>query len=82
MEKEEIITAISQIRREIGHEDLTPDINDVIFDEEKSELLIIASDRPEKSLVIGKGGWVVGETQRRVEGGSHPCRSLFRYSFM
>jgi len=36
MEKEEIITAISQIRKEIGHENLTPDITDVIFDEEKS----------------------------------------------
>ncbi|MEN6593127.1 MAG: ATPase [Methanobacterium sp.] len=67
MEKEEILTAISQIRREIGHENLTPDITDVIFDAKKSELLIIASDRPEKSLVIGKGGWVVGKLKEELK---------------
>jgi hypothetical protein len=67
MKKEEILTAISRIRKEIGHEDLTPDITDVIFDEEKSELLIIASDRPEKSLVIGKGGWVVGKLKEELK---------------
>lgn len=67
MEKDEILAAISQIRREIGHEDLTPDITDVIFDEEKGELLIITSDRPEKSLVIGKGGWVVGKLKEELK---------------
>lgn len=67
MKKEEILTTISRIRREIGHEDLTPDITDVIFDEGKSELLIIASDRPEKSLVIGKGGWVVGKLKEELK---------------
>ena len=66
MKKEDILTAISSIRREIGHEDVMPDITDVIFDDEKGKLLIIASDRPEKSLVIGKGGWVVGKLKEEL----------------
>lgn len=67
MKKEDIITVISEIRREIGHEDLKPDIVDVIFNEKRSELLIITSDRPEKSLVIGKGGWVVGKLKEELK---------------
>lgn len=64
--KEDIIKSISQIRKEIGHEDIKPDIVDIIFNQEKSELLIITSDRPEKSLVIGKGGWVVGKLKEKL----------------
>lgn len=67
MDKKSITTAISEIRKEIGHEDLKPDIMNVIFNEERSELLIITSDRPEKSLVIGKGGWVVGKLKEKLE---------------
>lgn len=66
IEKEDILAKISKIRYEIGHEDLKPDITDIIFDEKKSELLIITSDRPEKSLVIGKGGWVVGKLKEEL----------------
>lgn len=66
MKKEDIITFISQIRNEIGHEDIEPDIEEVIFNQEKKELLIITSDRPEKSLVIGKGGWVVGKLREKL----------------
>ena len=65
--KENIYRIISRIREEIGHEDLKPDITDIIFNKEKSELLIITSDRPEKSLVIGKGGWVVGKLKEKLE---------------
>ena len=67
MKKNDLITLISAIRKEIGHEDLKPDIVDVIFNREKSELLIITSDRPEKSLVIGKGGWVVGKLKEELK---------------
>ncbi len=65
--KEDIIAVISQVRKEIGHEDLKPDIKDIIFDKERSQLLIITSDRPEKSLVIGKGGWVVGKLKEELK---------------
>lgn len=58
--KESIIELISQIRLDIGHKDIKPDIRDVVWDEDSRELLIITSDRPGKSTVIGKGGWVVG----------------------
>lgn len=64
---ENILTTISKIREEIGHENIEPDITDVIYDEEKKELLIITSDRPEKSLVIGKGGWVVGKLREELK---------------
>ena len=64
---ENILTTISKIREEIGHENIEPDITDVIYDDEKKELLIITSDRPEKSLVIGKGGWVVGKLKEELK---------------
>lgn len=67
MKKEDIISAISDIRREIGHEDLEPDIVDIIFNEKSQKLLIVTSDRPEKSLVIGKGGWVVGKLKEKLK---------------
>jgi uncharacterized protein len=67
LEKKDIINAISKIRDEIGHEDIEPDITNIIFNKEKSQLLIITSDRPEKSLVIGKGGWVVGKLKERLK---------------
>lgn len=66
IEKQDLVTLISSIRKEIGHEDLKPDILEVIYDQERSELFIITSDRPEKSLVIGKGGWVVGKLKERL----------------
>ena len=66
MKKEDIIKSISQIRREIGHEDIKPTIKKVIINKEKNELLIITADRPEKSIVIGKGGWVVGKLKEKL----------------
>jgi uncharacterized protein len=65
--KREIITTISRIRDEIGHDNIQPDIKEVIFNEEKKEILIITTDRPEKSLVIGKGGWVVGRLKEELK---------------
>ncbi|MDD1774264.1 MAG: 7-cyano-7-deazaguanine synthase [Methanobacterium sp.] len=67
LNKDDLLSLISSIRRDIGHEDIKPDILDVIFNPEKSELLIITSDRPEKSLVIGKGGWVVGRLKEELK---------------
>ena len=67
IEKEDILAKISKIREEIGHEDLKPDITEIFYDEKESKLLIITSDRPEKSLVIGKGGWVVGKLKEDLK---------------
>lgn len=38
----------------------------VIFNEQTGELTVIAPDRPEKSAVIGKGGWVVGRLKEEL----------------
>ncbi|MGB9978403.1 ATPase [Methanobacterium sp.] len=66
-EKEDIINRICRIREEIGHENVKPDIKDIIFDENGSIMSIITSDRPEKSAVIGKGGWVVGKLKEELD---------------
>jgi uncharacterized protein len=41
-------------------EELGFTLEKIIYDEDTRNLMIIAPDRPEKSAVIGKGGWVVG----------------------
>lgn len=38
----------------------------VIYDADTGNLIIIAPDRPEKSAVIGKGGWVVGRLREEL----------------
>jgi predicted PP-loop superfamily ATPase len=65
-DKNDIINRVSRIRDEIGHENIKPQIKDIIFNEEDEELLIITSDSPEKSLIIGKGGWVVGKLKEEL----------------
>ncbi|MEN6553071.1 MAG: ATPase [Methanobacterium sp.] len=65
-EKENIINRICRIREEIGHENVKPAIKDIIFDENTGIMLIITADRPEKSVVIGKGGWVVGKLKEEL----------------
>jgi hypothetical protein len=67
LDKNNIINSISRIRDEIGHENIKPLIKDIIFNEENGELFIITSDRPEKSLIIGKGGWVVGKLKEELD---------------
>jgi len=56
---------------EISNLDLTPElgftIERVIYDGETNDLTIIAPDRPEKSAVIGKGGWVVGKLREALK---------------
>jgi uncharacterized protein len=41
-------------------------LEEVIYDEETENLIIITPDRPEKSAVIGKGGWVVGRLREEL----------------
>jgi len=65
-EKEEIIKRICRIREEIDHQKVNPHIKDIIFDEENCAMLIITFDRPDKSSVIGKGGWVAGKLKEEL----------------
>lgn len=62
--KKEIIQEIISIREEIGHDFVEPTIKDLYFYD--NELTIIAPDRPEKSIIIGKGGWVVGKLREKL----------------
>ncbi|RAP53394.1 MAG: hypothetical protein BZ138_01100 [Methanosphaera sp. rholeuAM270] len=62
--KEEIKKEISNIRKEIGHEDVEIEIKEL--HQENNELTIITPDRPEKSIIIGKGGWVVGKLKEKL----------------
>ena len=62
--KEEIIEEIIQIRKEIGHDATDVEIKELIY--ENDEITIIAPDRPEKSIIIGKGGWVVGKLREKL----------------
>ena len=41
-------------------------IEKVIYEEKTNNLTIIMPDRPEKSAVIGKGGWVVGRLREEL----------------
>ena len=66
LEKQEIIKQICKIREEIGHQKVNPGIKDIFFDENNESLLIVTYDRPEKSTVIGKGGWVVGKLKEEM----------------
>jgi len=66
-EKDDILKRICKIREEIGHQNVKPDIKEIIFDEKNEVMLIITSDRPEKSAVIGKGGWVAGKLKEELD---------------
>jgi len=65
--KNEIINHIKKIRREIGHADSEINIKELSFNPEKNELWIITLDRPDKSAIIGKGGWVVGKLKEKLD---------------
>ena len=62
-----LLNHINRIRREIGHEEVNIDIKEVIYDNEANEMWIITNDRPDKSAVIGKGGWVVGRLREELQ---------------
>ena len=61
-----LLNHINRIRREIGHEEVQIDIKEVLFDRDTYEMWIITSDRPDKSAIIGKGGWVVGRLREEL----------------
>ena len=61
---------INRIRKEIGHEKVNIDIKEVLYDKDTNEMWIITNDRPDKSAIIGKGGWVVGRLREELEIGS------------
>ena len=61
-----LLNHINRIRKEIGHEEVDIDIHEIIYDDEKNELWIITDDRPDKSAIIGKGGWVVGRLREEL----------------
>lgn len=63
-DKDEIKEKIIKIRKEIGHDYVQPEIKDMYYN--KGELTIITPDRPEKSIIIGKGGWVVGKLKEEI----------------
>jgi predicted PP-loop superfamily ATPase len=66
IEKQELMSSIARIRRDIGHKDVEIDISNIFFEEETGNLLILTPDRPEKSVIIGKGGWVVGRLREEL----------------
>ncbi len=65
--KKDVTDRICKIRKEIGHENVKPGIKEMDFDEKNKKLLILTWDRPEKSVVIGKGGWVVGRLKEELK---------------
>jgi len=66
MDADELAEMIRDIRKIIGHGDSDIRIVDVIFNEKRDILLIIAPDRSDKSAIIGKGGWVVGKLREKL----------------
>ena len=64
--KEFILGEVNQIRDEIGHDEVKIFIEEIYYDEDTNELWIITEDRPDKSAIIGKGGWVVGKLREKL----------------
>ena len=62
-----LLNHINRIRKEIGHEEVSIDIKEVLYDKDTNEMWIITNDRPDKSAIIGKGGWVVGRLREELE---------------
>ncbi len=62
--KEFILDEVNAIREEIGHDRVNIFIEEIYF--KNSELWIITEDRPDKSAIIGKGGWVVGRLREKL----------------
>ena len=62
--KEFILEEVNAIREEIGHDKVNIFIEEIYF--ENNELWIITEDRPDKSAIIGKGGWVVGKLREKL----------------
>lgn len=65
-EKEFLLNEINKIRDEIGHDNVNIFIEKIYFNKNTNELWIITEDRPDKSAIIGKGGWVVGKLREKL----------------
>ena len=61
-----ILNEVNKIRAEIGHDEVNIYIEKTYFNEYTNELWIITEDRPDKSAIIGKGGWVVGKLKEKL----------------
>ena len=61
-----ILKEVNSIRHEIGHDEVNIYIEEIYFNENTNELWIITEDRPDKSAIIGKGGWVVGKLKEKL----------------
>lgn len=66
MESSYLKKMIEELREEIGHERVDVNIKEAIFNREKNELIIVAPDRSDKSVIIGKGGWVAGRLREAL----------------
>ncbi|MBR0271341.1 MAG: ATPase [Methanobrevibacter sp.] len=66
-DEEFILNEVNAIRREIGHDEADIYIEEIHFNEDTNELWIITEDRPDKSAIIGKGGWVVGKLREKLD---------------
>ncbi|WP_462316676.1 ATPase [Methanobrevibacter sp.] len=62
--KEFILDEVNAIRDDIGHEKANIFIEEIYF--RNNEMWIITEDRPDKSAIIGKGGWVVGKLKEKL----------------
>lgn len=67
LSKNYILTQVNTIRKEIGHDNVNINIKETHYDEKTKELWIITEDRPDKSAIIGKGGWVVGKLKEKLK---------------
>ena len=65
-EKEFLLNEINKIRDEIGHDNVNIFIEKIYFNENTNELWIITEDRPDKSAIVGKAGWVVGKLRKKL----------------
>ena len=61
-----ILDEVNSIRREIGHDEVNIYIEEIYLNKDTNELWIITEDRPDKSAIIGKGGWVVGKLREKL----------------
>lgn len=62
--EEFILDEVNSIRDEIGHDKVDISIENIYFN--NNELWIITEDRPDKSAIIGKGGWIVGKLKEKL----------------
>jgi len=63
--KEEILSSILEIRKQLGMSQRVPEITRVRG--VNGNLLIECEDRADKSIIIGTGGWVVGKLSSQLD---------------